>query len=182
MHSGKLEDADFKYNNSFTIHGPKYANKALLIPFFVVAVVVVVVVLFNFWYLDKLEGADFKYGNSFFEFQSKNTQKGNFYFCTKLCSLINLRVLISSMAKIFPTYSPKLHKLDIFGSRFENCLFCIKYFLMTYWKVLTSNVTTALQNSSLQITQRHFCLKFNAFFVFEWKFVLANLRVLVIVF
>ena len=149
----------------FQIYGPKYRNKAFLVLFVVVAVIVVVV-LFDFWYLHKLEGADFKYDLSFSNFQSKNTQKGNFYFCTKLCSLINLRVLISSMAKIFPTYSPKLHKLDIFDSRFENCLFCIKYFLMTYSKVLTSNVTTVLQNSSLQITQKHFYLKFNAFFCF----------------
>ena len=100
----------------FQIYGPKYPKKAFLVPFFVVAVIVVVV-LVNFWYLDKLEGANFKYDISFFKFQSKNTQKGliwskfkNFYFCTILWISINSRVLISNMAIIFQTYSPKLHK------------------------------------------------------------------------
>ena len=119
--------------------------------------------------LDKLGGADVKY-NTFFEFQSKNTQKGlfwskfkNFYFRTKFCILINSGVLISNMAIICQTYSPKLHELDICGPIFENCLFWIKYSLMTYSKGLTSNVTIVLQNSSLQITQKDFCPKFNVF-------------------
>ena len=96
----------------FQIYGPKYPNKAFLVTFFVVAIIALVVLL-DFWYLDKLEGADFKYDISFFKFQSKNTQKEpfwskfkNFYFCTKLCILINSRVLISNMAIIFQTYSP----------------------------------------------------------------------------
>ena len=63
----------------------------------------------------------------------------------------------------FSSLQPKIHKQSIFGSRFENCLFCIKYCLMTYSKVLTSNVTIALQKSSLQTTQKHFCPKFNVF-------------------
>ena len=97
---------------AFWTYSPKCSNKAFLVPFFVAAVV-----LLDFWYLDKLEGADGKYDISFFKFQSENTQKGpflskfkNFYFCTKLCILINSRVLISNMGIIFQTYSPKLHK------------------------------------------------------------------------
>ena len=100
----------------FQIYRPKYPNKAFLDPFFVVAVIAVAVLL-EFWYLDKLESADFKYDISFFKFQSKNTQKRsfwskfkNFYFCTKLCILINSSVLISNMATIFQTCSPKLRK------------------------------------------------------------------------
>ena len=91
----------------FQIYRPKYKNKTFLVLFLLVAVIDVVVLL-DFWYFDKLEGADFKYDLSFFKFQSKNTQKGpfwskfkNFYFCTKLCILMNSRVLISNMAMIF---------------------------------------------------------------------------------
>ena len=64
--------------------------------------------------------------------------------------------------------------------REKNCLFWIKYCLITYSKVLTSNVTIIIQNSSLLTTQKYFCPK-NIFFVFAWKFVLINLRVLAIV-
>ena len=117
----------------FQIYGSKYPNKAVLVPFFVVAVIIVVVLL-NFWYLDKLESANFKCGNSFSNLQSKITQ------------------------------------IRYFWLQFENCLFCIKYCLMTYSKELTSNVTTILQYSSLQITQKHFCSKFNVFL-----FLLENL-------
>ena len=49
-------------------------------------------------------------------------------------------------------------------------LFYIKYCLMTYSKVLMWNVTIVLQNASLQITQKHFCPKFNVFLVFHEKF------------
>ena len=100
----------------FQIYRPKYPNKAFLVPFFVVVVIVLVVLLY-FWYLDKLEGADFKYDISFFKFQFKNTQKQpfsskfkNFHLRTKFYILINSRVLISNIAIIFPTYSPKLQK------------------------------------------------------------------------
>ena len=140
-----------------------------MVPFFVIAVIVIVVLL-GFWYLDKLEGADFKYDISFFKFQSKNTQKRsfwskfkNFYFCTKLCILINSRVLISNMATTFQSYSPQLCNEDIFGPRLEKGLFCIKYYLMTYSKVLPSILTIVLQNSSQQITQKYFGPKFNVF-------------------
>ena len=40
---------------------------------------------------------------------------------------------------------------------------------MTYLKVLTSNVAIVLQNSSLQITQKHFCPKFNVLVCFCMK-------------
>ena len=147
----------------FHIYWQKYPNKAFLVPLYVVAVIVVVILL-DFWYLDKLEGADFKYDTSFFKFQSKNTQKGpfwskfkNFYFCTKLCILINSKLMISNMAIIFQIYSAKLHKQDIFGSRFENCFFLHKI-LLNY---IFENVTIVLQNSRLQITQKHFCPKFS---------------------
>ena len=93
-----------------------------------------------------------------------------FLFLHKILHLINSGILISNMAIIFQTYSPKLHELDIFGPIFENCLFCIKYCLITYSKGLTSNVTIVLQNSSQQITQKHFCLKVNVFLFLHENF------------
>ena len=112
-------------------------------------------------YFDKFKGTDFKFINSFSNLWANMGHSMllllSLLLLCSICSiLINSSVLISNMAIIFQTYCPKLLKQDIFGSRFENCLFCINYYLTTYSKVLTRNVIIALQNSSLQITQSIF--------------------------
>ena len=64
-------------SNITIVYGPKYPNKAFLVPFLVAAVIVVVLLL-NFWHLDKLEGADFKYDLSFSNFSLKILKKSLF--------------------------------------------------------------------------------------------------------
>ena len=50
LHFGKSEDADFKYNNSFSNLRAKIPKSGIFVPSFVVAVMLVVVLL-DFWYL-----------------------------------------------------------------------------------------------------------------------------------
>ena len=145
----------------------KYPNKAFLVSFFVVAVIVVFFLL-DFSYLDKFERVDFKYDLTFSNFGLQILKKGLFGS--------NLRILFlhktlhfhkSEGADLkygtnFLNLQPKITQVKHFLFQVWK-LFCIKYCLMTYSKVLTSNMTIVRQNLSLQITQKHFCPKLNVF-------------------
>ena len=80
-------------------------------------------------YLDKFKCADFKYGNILFKFHCKNT-------------------------KTFWSFSPKILQTGIFGHKFEQFCFFVKFCKYTNLRVLISNMTVVFKkfyNKSIQI-------------------------------
>ena len=63
----------------------------------------------------------------------------HFYFCTKLCSKANSRVLISNMTILFSNSSPKIPESRIFGPKFKDFCFCTKLYYKTDSRMLISN-------------------------------------------
>ena len=154
---------------AFQTYVPKYPNKAFLVPN---------LLFFLFWTIFCISAnSKMLISNITIVFQIYRAKYPNKAFLDPffIVAVIAVAVLLEfwyldklesadfKYGNNFSNLQPKITQIYIFGSRFENCLFCINYCLMTYSKVLTSNVTIVLENSSLQITQKHFCPRFNVF-------------------
>ena len=93
--------------------------------------------IFNIsWYfpIRQIQGCWFQIWQQLFQIPAQNTKIWHFfpkfkdfYFCTKLCNNTNSRMLIWNTAIIFSNSSPKICKLDIFGTKFKDFYFASNF-------------------------------------------------------
>ena len=84
----------------------------------------------------------------------------HFCFSEKLCSLTNLRMMISDIRILFLNSSPKISKSSIFGPQLNILFFFAKFCKQTKLRMLVSNMTIGFLNVLYKITKiRHFWLK-----------------------
>ena len=107
--------------------------------------------------LGKFEGADLKYNYVLFKFQPKKYPNKSFlvrnlgiFAFSRNFAIRQIRGC-SNIAILFSNSSPKLPKSGIFGPKFRNFHYFTKFCNYTNPKVLISNMTILLSNSSTKI-------------------------------
>ena len=116
--------------------------------------------------LDKFIGADFKYDNFFFKFQSKSTQIRR--FCFQNYRFLFLHEALSKeqvcwfqiWKYFFKINIQKYPSKGILVQNLKKCWFYTKFCILTYLRMLISNLTIFFPNFSYRTTQmRDFCFQ-----------------------